>query len=143
MKELLGQGRTAAQMRAHEDMADFIAFWIIRLACAVFLACLFYGCAEPVRIYTEGQVTFHEGDISPCERGAAACTVGMRNVYYMHGDLFSLEHERQHLAGGQHGKWVARGYENCAQVTVQGGSSWKVGAWLCRRSDGSFVQREA
>ena len=116
--------------------------------CAIVAAVLFLvalaGCAEPIRTYTEGTTVFHEGDISPCERGAAACTIGVPGAYqvfYAHGDGISLAHERMHLLGGMHGQWVMRGFEVCAQVTQQGQSDWIVGNWLCRQSSGLIIQR--
>lgn len=137
------QGRTASELVSNLRAADLLFVWFARLACATLLVSVLVGCAEPVRIYHLGPVTFHEGDISPCERGAAACTIGMRDVYYLAGDEVSLQHEKEHLAGMTHGAWVTRGFEVCAVVTSQGGSSWQAGTFMCRQSNGSIVQRKA
>lgn len=113
------------------------------LIVALFL-CAIAGCAEPVRVYTEGSTVFTEGDISPCERGAAACTIGVPGAYkvfYAHGDMLALSHEREHLLGMMHGAWFAYGYDVCAKVTVAGATKWHVGALMCRKSDGSFYER--
>ena len=143
MKELLSQGRSAKELVDNLRGADWLVDMAIKLACLVLMVSAFSGCAEPVRVYRLGGVTFHENDISPCERGAAACTIGMRDVYYLAGDEVSLQHEKEHLAGMTHGAWVTRGFEVCALVTNQGGSAWQAGTFMCRQSNGSFVQRKA
>lgn len=113
-------------------------------AAIVFLCGIAGGCAEVPRVYTEGSTVFHENDLAPCERGAAACTVGMPgawHVYYAKGDMLSLAHEREHLLGMMHGAWFAHGYDVCAKVTASGVTKWQVGALMCRRADGSFYER--
>lgn len=121
-------------------ICDAIYMAAILGAVALFILML-GGCIEVPRVYVENGVRFHEGDTSACERGAAACTVNMRDVYYARGDMFALEHERDHLRGMQHGQWASYGYDVCAKVTVSGATRWHVGALLCRRADGNFYER--
>jgi hypothetical protein len=106
---------------------------------ALLLLLSLVGCASP-RVYVEDSVTYHENDLSPCERGASGCTIG-KHVYYSSLHPQTKAHEQEHAIGGMlHGPWITRSAHPCAMVHTAGTTQWKAGNWICRNERGDFYR---
>ena len=64
-------------------------------------------------------------------------------AFYPEGATSTRQHELEHAKGGEHSDWLRNGSEQCAVITVQGRSDWKVGNLICRRDNGQHYQKDA
>lgn len=135
-----GQGKHQKEIKPAPRWLLLVTVGALVIVVAVILT--LPGCAQ-VQVYERNGIVYHLNDTSPCERGASACTIG-NQIYYSELDLAALPHEEMHARDHMtHGPWKAVGSEVCARIESQGNTSLIAGTFLCRRTDGTFVTRNA
>lgn len=102
------------------------------------------GCSPPPEVHTayKGKIiTEHPG--VPCPiMDAPGCYLPdtQQLYYYPTGDMIQRAHEFEHVDGMRHTPWETRGPDQCATITAQGTTKWRVGDLICMVPGEQYVK---